>query len=89
MMKYTVLIGKYVRLYVEVLLVRNMGFYSMNIVIPSMLIVTISWVSFWLNREVTRERDTVDYRLIITGKSCESRIRSNYCTYHDNSYYYN
>ncbi|RCN39838.1 hypothetical protein ANCCAN_14235 [Ancylostoma caninum] len=36
--------GEYVRLYFEVLLVRNMGFYSMNIVIPSMLIVTISWV---------------------------------------------
>ncbi|VDK55146.1 unnamed protein product [Cylicostephanus goldi] len=37
--------GEYVRLYFEVLLIRNMGFYAMNIVIPSMLIVTISWVS--------------------------------------------
>ncbi|KIH47553.1 hypothetical protein ANCDUO_22384 [Ancylostoma duodenale] len=40
--------GEYVRLYFEVLLVRNMGFYSMNIVIPSMLIVTISWKLFTL-----------------------------------------
>lgn len=38
--------GQYRRLYFEILLVRNMGFYSMNIVIPSMLIVTISWVSY-------------------------------------------
>ncbi|EYC15153.1 hypothetical protein Y032_0038g3658 [Ancylostoma ceylanicum] len=41
--------GEYVRLYFEVLLVRNMGFYSMNIVIPSMLIVTISWRCCSLN----------------------------------------
>ncbi|KHJ79367.1 hypothetical protein OESDEN_20987 [Oesophagostomum dentatum] len=41
--KATTSSGVYVRLYFEVLLVRNMGFYAMNIVIPSMLIVTISW----------------------------------------------
>ncbi|KAK6055288.1 hypothetical protein COOONC_07206 [Cooperia oncophora] len=43
--KATTSSGSYRRLYFEILLVRNMGFYSMNIVIPSMLIVTISWVS--------------------------------------------
>ncbi len=39
--------GDYVRLYFEVLLVRSIGFYMMNIFIPSILIVIISWVSFW------------------------------------------
>ncbi|GMT17660.1 hypothetical protein PFISCL1PPCAC_8957, partial [Pristionchus fissidentatus] len=58
--------GKYVRLYVEVLLVRNMGFYSMNIVIPSMLIVTISWVSFWLNREASPARVGLGVTTVLT-----------------------
>ncbi|GMT20364.1 hypothetical protein PFISCL1PPCAC_11661, partial [Pristionchus fissidentatus] len=58
--------GKYVRLYVEVLLVRNIGFYSMNIVIPSMLIVTISWVSFWLNREASPARVGLEVTTVLT-----------------------
>ncbi|KAK6741737.1 hypothetical protein RB195_009546 [Necator americanus] len=58
--------GEYVRLYFEVLLVRNMGFYSMNIVIPSMLIVTISWVSFWLNREASPARVGLGVTTVLT-----------------------
>ena len=37
--------GAYNRLYVEVIMNRNIGFYLMNIITPSMLIVSISWVS--------------------------------------------
>ena len=48
--------GEYVRLYFDIILARNLGFYLMNIVIPSMLIVNISWVSFWLNREASPAR---------------------------------
>uniref|UniRef100_A0A1I7WST9 Neur_chan_memb domain-containing protein n=1 Tax=Heterorhabditis bacteriophora TaxID=37862 RepID=A0A1I7WST9_HETBA len=58
--------GEYIRLYFEVLLVRNMGFYSMNIVIPSMLIVTISWVSFWLNREASPARVGLGVTTVLT-----------------------
>ncbi|CAI4232125.1 unnamed protein product [Auanema sp. JU1783] len=58
--------GEYVRLYFEVLLVRNMGFYSMNIVVPSMLIVTISWVSFWLNREASPARVSLGVTTVLT-----------------------
>ncbi|CAD6196821.1 unnamed protein product [Caenorhabditis auriculariae] len=58
--------GEYVRLYFEVLLVRNMGFYTMNIVIPSMLIVTISWVSFWLNREASPARVGLGVTTVLT-----------------------
>ncbi|XGW16982.1 hypothetical protein V3C99_001980 [Haemonchus contortus] len=58
--------GSYRRLYFEILLVRNMGFYSMNIVIPSMLIVTISWVSFWLNREASPARVGLGVTTVLT-----------------------
>ena len=58
--------GKYVRLALEVILVRNMGFYTMNIVIPSILIVTISWVSFWLNREASPARVGLGVTTVLT-----------------------
>ncbi|CAB3401313.1 unnamed protein product [Caenorhabditis bovis] len=57
---------KYVRLALEVILVRNMGFYTMNIVIPSNLIVTISWVSFWLNREASPARVGLGVTTVLT-----------------------
>ncbi|VDK81296.1 unnamed protein product [Litomosoides sigmodontis] len=56
----------YVRLYFEVLLGRNLGFYLMNIIIPSMLIVTISWVSFWLNREASPARVGLGVTTVLT-----------------------
>ncbi|VDN52976.1 unnamed protein product, partial [Dracunculus medinensis] len=58
--------GAYVRLYFEVLLGRNLGFYLMNIIIPSMLIVTISWVSFWLNREASPARVGLGVTTVLT-----------------------
>ncbi|VDO95485.1 unnamed protein product [Heligmosomoides polygyrus] len=64
--KATTSSGQYRRLYFEILLVRNMGFYSMNIVIPSMLIVTISWVSFWLNREASPARVGLGVTTVLT-----------------------
>ncbi|OXA53523.1 Gamma-aminobutyric acid receptor subunit beta [Folsomia candida] len=42
--------GNYSRLACEIQFVRSMGYYLIQIYIPSMLIVCISWVSFWVNR---------------------------------------
>ncbi|CAJ0942277.1 unnamed protein product, partial [Mesorhabditis belari] len=58
--------GTYSRLSFSVLLVRNMGFYAMNIVIPSVLIVIISWVSFWLNREASPARVGLGVTTVLT-----------------------
>lgn len=58
--------GAYVRLNVEVILSRNLGFYLMNIVIPSMLIVSISWVSFWLSREASPARVGLGVTTVLT-----------------------
>uniref|UniRef100_A0A7E4VX42 Gamma-aminobutyric acid receptor subunit beta n=1 Tax=Panagrellus redivivus TaxID=6233 RepID=A0A7E4VX42_PANRE len=58
--------GEYVRLYFEIILSRALGFYLMNIIIPSMLIVTISWVSFWLNREASPARVGLGVTTVLT-----------------------
>ncbi|KAI1721608.1 neurotransmitter-gated ion-channel ligand binding domain-containing protein [Ditylenchus destructor] len=58
--------GEYVRLYFEVILTRNLGFYLMNIIIPSMLIVSISWVSFWLSREASPARVGLGVTTVLT-----------------------
>uniref|UniRef100_A0A914UY08 Neurotransmitter-gated ion-channel transmembrane domain-containing protein n=1 Tax=Plectus sambesii TaxID=2011161 RepID=A0A914UY08_9BILA len=58
--------GDYVRLYFEVLLVRSIGFYMMNIFVPSILIVIISWVSFWLNREASPARVALGVTTVLT-----------------------
>uniref|UniRef100_A0AC34F0M0 Neurotransmitter-gated ion-channel transmembrane domain-containing protein n=1 Tax=Panagrolaimus sp. ES5 TaxID=591445 RepID=A0AC34F0M0_9BILA len=58
--------GEYVRLYFEIILSRNIGFYLMNIIIPSVLIVMISWVSFWLNREASPARVGLGVTTVLT-----------------------
>ncbi|KAF7639022.1 hypothetical protein Mgra_00001548 [Meloidogyne graminicola] len=58
--------GEYARLYIEVVLTRNLGFYLMNIIIPSMLIVSISWVSFWLSREASPARVGLGVTTVLT-----------------------
>ena len=40
----------------EIQFVRSMGYYMIQIYIPSSLIVIISWVSFWLNRGASPAR---------------------------------
>jgi len=48
--------GNYSRLACEIQFVRSMGYYLIQIYIPSSLIVVISWVSFWLNRNAAPAR---------------------------------
>ena len=48
--------GDYSRLSAYFNFERAIGFYLIQIYLPSSLIVVISWVSFWLNREATQAR---------------------------------
>ena len=50
------ILGNYSRLACEIQFVRSMGYYLIQMYIPSSLIVVISWVSFWLNRHATPAR---------------------------------
>ena len=58
--------GNYSRLAVEMLFVRSMGYYLIQIYIPSSLIVVISWVSFWLNRGATPARVSLGVTTVLT-----------------------
>lgn len=48
--------GNYSSLSFTVVLARQMGFYLMDYFLPSMMIVSISWVSFWLQADQTAPR---------------------------------
>ena len=47
--------GNYSRLLADVQFTRSMGYYMIQVYIPSSLIVVMSWVSFWLNRGAGNE----------------------------------
>merc|ERR1719242_1359018 len=58
--------GNYSRLACEIQFVRSMGYYLIQIYIPSSLIVVISWVSFWLNRGATPARVGLGVTTVLT-----------------------
>lgn len=58
--------GNYSRLACEIQFVRSMGYYLIQIYIPSGLIVIISWVSFWLNRNATPARVNLGVTTVLT-----------------------
>ncbi|KAL7642734.1 UNVERIFIED_CONTAM: hypothetical protein RMT77_007299 [Armadillidium vulgare] len=58
--------GNYSRLLCEIMFVRSMGYYLIQIYIPSSLIVVISWVSFWLNRAATPARVSLGVTTVLT-----------------------
>ena len=55
---------------VEIQFVRSVGYYLVQVYIPATLIVIISWVSFWLNRDAITARVglTVATVLIMTNQ---------------------
>ncbi|KAH9496015.1 hypothetical protein Btru_014913 [Bulinus truncatus] len=50
------LTGKYQRLSLIFQLQRNIGYFIFQTYLPSILIVMLSWVSFWINHEATSAR---------------------------------
>ncbi|VDD92267.1 unnamed protein product [Enterobius vermicularis] len=58
--------GKHSRLICIFLLKRNVGFYVIQIYLPSVLIVTLSWVSFWLDQDATPARVTLGVLTVLT-----------------------
>jgi len=58
--------GNYSRLACEIQFVRSMGYYLIQIYIPSGLIVIISWVSFWLNRNASPARVALGVTTVLT-----------------------
>ncbi|EDW83247.1 uncharacterized protein Dwil_GK22424 [Drosophila willistoni] len=58
-MTHGALVGNYSTLSFSVLLTREVGYYIIDYFLPSIMIVTISWVSFWLQADQTPARTTL------------------------------
>ncbi|VBB28963.1 unnamed protein product [Acanthocheilonema viteae] len=58
--------GNYSRLSTYFTFKRNIGFYLIQIYFPSSLIVVISWISFWLNRDATQARVGIGVTTVLT-----------------------
>ncbi|KAG9509709.1 Gamma-aminobutyric acid receptor subunit beta [Fragariocoptes setiger] len=58
--------GTYSRLIAEIHFSRRMGYYLIQIYIPSSLIVVISWVSFWLHRNASPARVQLGVTTVLT-----------------------
>ncbi|VDN89410.1 unnamed protein product [Brugia pahangi] len=58
--------GNYSRLSTYFTFKRNIGFYLIQIYFPSSLIVVISWISFWLNRDATQARVAIGVTTVLT-----------------------
>ncbi|EPB73112.1 Neurotransmitter-gated ion-channel transmembrane region [Ancylostoma ceylanicum] len=65
-LQYSSLSGEYSRLVSYFLFKRNIGFYIIQIYLPSVLIVVISWVSFWLSRDATPARVALGVTTVLT-----------------------
>ncbi|XP_064609495.1 glycine receptor subunit alphaZ1-like [Liolophura sinensis] len=55
--------------------VRWSGYYTLQIYIPSIMIVTVSWVSFWLNVEATPARVSLGVLTLLTMTTQTSKAR--------------
>ncbi|VDM96417.1 unnamed protein product [Thelazia callipaeda] len=58
--------GSYSRLWAQFLFVRESAFYMVQIYVPAMLVVFISWVSFWINRESAPSRTVIGTLTVLT-----------------------
>uniref|UniRef100_A0A914XN92 Neurotransmitter-gated ion-channel transmembrane domain-containing protein n=1 Tax=Plectus sambesii TaxID=2011161 RepID=A0A914XN92_9BILA len=58
--------GSYVRLWVSFDFHRNAGFYVMQVCVPAILVVCISWVSFWINRDSAPARTSLGILTVLT-----------------------
>lgn len=58
--------GNYSRLQLEIQFHRHLGFYLLQLYIPSSFVVIISWVSFWLNRSASPARVSIGVTTVLT-----------------------
>lgn len=60
------LLGKFTCIEVKFHLERQMGYYLIQMYIPSLLIVILSWVSFWINMDAAPARVGLGITTVLT-----------------------
>uniref|UniRef100_A0A1I8IT09 Gamma-aminobutyric acid receptor subunit beta-like n=1 Tax=Macrostomum lignano TaxID=282301 RepID=A0A1I8IT09_9PLAT len=68
--------GSYQRLSLVFRLRRNVGFFVFQTYLPSILIVMLSWVSFWINHEATSARVALGITTVLTMTTISTGVRS-------------
>ena len=68
--------GFYTRLSLSFLLERHIGYFIFQTYLPSILIVMLSWVSFWINHEATSARVALGITTVLTMTTISTGVRS-------------
>merc|ERR1711913_163827 len=68
--------GTYQRLSLSFKLQRNIGYFVFQTYLPSILIVMLSWVSFWINHEATSARVALGITTVLTTTTISTGVRS-------------
>ncbi|KAK7871802.1 hypothetical protein R5R35_014057 [Gryllus longicercus] len=68
--------GSYQRLSLSFKLQRNIGYFVFQTYLPSILIVMLSWVSFWINHEATSARVALGITTVLTMTTISTGVRS-------------
>ncbi|XP_020383932.1 glycine receptor subunit alpha-2 [Rhincodon typus] len=68
--------GRFTCIEVKFLLERQMGYYLIQMYIPSLLIVILSWVSFWINMDAAPARVALGITTVLTMTTQSSGSRA-------------
>ncbi|XP_028134701.1 gamma-aminobutyric acid receptor subunit beta-like [Diabrotica virgifera virgifera] len=74
--KETLATGTYQRLSLLFKLQRNIGYFIFQTYLPSILIVMLSWVSFWINHEATSARVALGITTVLTMTTISTGVRN-------------
>ncbi|KAG8202110.1 hypothetical protein JTE90_010471 [Oedothorax gibbosus] len=74
--KETLASGTYQRLSLCFELKRNIGYFIFQTYLPCILIVMLSWVSFWINHEATSARVALGITTVLTMTTISTGVRS-------------
>ncbi|XP_060561073.1 glycine receptor subunit alpha-3-like [Ruditapes philippinarum] len=69
-------LGNHSRLTVEFVLARNIGYYLVQMYIPSVLVVMLSWISFWLNVNAVPGRISLGVLTVLTMTTQSSGVNA-------------
>ncbi|XP_030836772.1 gamma-aminobutyric acid receptor subunit beta-2-like [Strongylocentrotus purpuratus] len=67
--------GSYPRLALTFRIKRNVGFFFLQTYLPSILLVMLSWVSFWINHEATSARVSLGITTVLTMTTISTAVR--------------
>ncbi|KAA0198216.1 hypothetical protein HAZT_HAZT002907 [Hyalella azteca] len=68
--------GVYRRLTITFELSRNLGYFILQTYLPSILIVNLSWVSFWINHQAISARSALGITTVLTMTTISTGVRA-------------